>query len=60
MDVRLWELPAWFAACDFSPRGLLGGVQRGEAKFPASGAELSHLPDSLAAAKWPVWIFIKK
>ncbi|XP_075296833.1 mitochondrial nucleoid-associated protein 1 [Opisthocomus hoazin] len=28
MDVRLGELPAWFAACDFSPQGLLGGVQR--------------------------------
>ncbi|NXH22038.1 ATPK synthase, partial [Bucco capensis] len=28
MDVRLRELPAWLATCDFSPQGLLGGVQR--------------------------------
>lgn len=45
MDVRLGELPTWLATRDFSPRGLLGGVQKGEAKLPARGAELSHLPD---------------
>ncbi|KAM6111117.1 mitochondrial nucleoid-associated protein 1 [Pterocles gutturalis] len=28
MDVRLGELPAWLATCDFSPQGLLGGVQK--------------------------------
>lgn len=62
MDVRLGELPVWLATRDFSPQGLLGGVQKGEGKFLALGAELSHLPDLLAAAwsKWPAWIFIKK
>lgn len=50
MDVRLGELPAWMATCDFSPQGLLGGVQKGEAKFLVLGAELSHLSDLLAAA----------
>ncbi|NXF30447.1 ATPK synthase, partial [Nyctibius bracteatus] len=29
MDVRLGELPTWLATCDFSPQGLLGGVQKG-------------------------------
>uniref|UniRef100_A0A8B9C030 ATP synthase subunit f, mitochondrial n=1 Tax=Anser brachyrhynchus TaxID=132585 RepID=A0A8B9C030_9AVES len=28
MDVRLGELPTWLATRDFSPRGLLGGVQK--------------------------------
>ncbi|XP_015735669.1 uncharacterized protein C17orf80 homolog [Coturnix japonica] len=28
MDVRLGELPMWLTTCDFSPRGLLGGVQK--------------------------------
>ncbi|OXB75599.1 UNVERIFIED_CONTAM: hypothetical protein H355_015715 [Colinus virginianus] len=28
MDVRLGELPMWLATCDFSPRGLLRGVQK--------------------------------
>ncbi|KAM6403464.1 mitochondrial nucleoid-associated protein 1 [Rhynochetos jubatus] len=28
MDVRLGELPAWLAACDLSPQGLLGGAQK--------------------------------
>ncbi|KFP45398.1 hypothetical protein N324_04240, partial [Chlamydotis macqueenii] len=28
LDVRLGELPAWLAACDLSPHGLLGGMQR--------------------------------
>ncbi|KFP85184.1 hypothetical protein N311_08849, partial [Apaloderma vittatum] len=28
MDVRLGELPTWLATCDFSPQGLLGGVQK--------------------------------
>ncbi|NWU59188.1 ATPK synthase, partial [Dromas ardeola] len=28
LDVRLGELPAWLATCDFSPQGLLGGVQK--------------------------------
>ncbi|KAM6317617.1 mitochondrial nucleoid-associated protein 1 [Podargus strigoides] len=28
MDVRLGELPAWLSTCDFSPQGLLGGVQK--------------------------------
>ncbi|KFW05959.1 hypothetical protein N326_05953, partial [Eurypyga helias] len=28
MDVRLGELPAWLAACDLSPHGLLGGAQK--------------------------------
>ncbi|XP_039356815.1 uncharacterized protein C17orf80 homolog isoform X1 [Mauremys reevesii] len=28
MDVKLRELPAWLAACDFSPKGLLGAVQK--------------------------------
>ncbi|XP_068007285.1 mitochondrial nucleoid-associated protein 1 [Melanerpes formicivorus] len=28
MDVRLGELPMWLATCDFSPQGLLGGVQK--------------------------------
>ncbi|XP_074463988.1 mitochondrial nucleoid-associated protein 1 [Larus michahellis] len=28
MDVRLGELPAWLATCNFSPQGLLGGVQK--------------------------------
>ncbi|KAM6376769.1 mitochondrial nucleoid-associated protein 1 [Pluvialis apricaria] len=28
MDVRLGELPAWLTTCDFSPPGLLGGVQK--------------------------------
>lgn len=62
MDVRLRELPAWLATCDFSLQGLLGGVQKGEAKFFILGAELLHLPDLRAAAwsKWPVWIFMKK
>lgn len=62
MDVRLGELPAWLATCNFSPQGLLGGVQKGETKFMALGAELSHLPDLLAAgwSKWPVWILIEK
>lgn len=60
MDVRLGELPAWLATRNFSPQGLLGGMRKGKAKFPALGAELSHLPDLLAAArsKWPVWVFL--
>ncbi|XP_028941903.1 uncharacterized protein LOC114818774, partial [Antrostomus carolinensis] len=28
LDVRLGELPAWLATCDFSPQSLLGGVQK--------------------------------
>ncbi|XP_065591705.1 mitochondrial nucleoid-associated protein 1 [Cyrtonyx montezumae] len=28
MDVRLGELPMWLTTCDFSPWGLLGGVQK--------------------------------
>ncbi|XP_053904354.1 uncharacterized protein C17orf80 homolog [Malaclemys terrapin pileata] len=28
MEVKLRELPAWLAACDFSPKGLLGAVQK--------------------------------
>ncbi|XP_014133157.2 uncharacterized protein C17orf80 homolog isoform X1 [Falco cherrug] len=28
MDVRLGELPMWLATCNFSPQGLLGGVQK--------------------------------
>ncbi|XP_014812060.1 PREDICTED: uncharacterized protein C17orf80 homolog isoform X1 [Calidris pugnax] len=28
MEVRLGELPAWLTTRDFSPRGLLGGVQK--------------------------------
>ncbi|KFQ57672.1 hypothetical protein N334_09174, partial [Pelecanus crispus] len=28
MDVRLGELPAWLAACDLSPQGLLGGARK--------------------------------
>ncbi|XP_054250057.1 uncharacterized protein C17orf80 homolog [Indicator indicator] len=28
MDMRLGELPMWLATCDFSPQGLLGGVQK--------------------------------
>ncbi|XP_050764587.1 uncharacterized protein C17orf80 homolog [Gymnogyps californianus] len=28
MDVRLGELPVWLATRDFSPQGLLGGVQK--------------------------------
>ncbi|XP_010576873.1 PREDICTED: uncharacterized protein C17orf80 homolog isoform X2 [Haliaeetus leucocephalus] len=28
MDVRLGELPAWLATCNFSLQGLLGGVQK--------------------------------
>ncbi|NXK17156.1 ATPK synthase, partial [Arenaria interpres] len=28
MEVRLGELPAWLATRDFSPQGLLGGVQK--------------------------------
>ncbi|XP_003211560.2 uncharacterized protein C17orf80 homolog [Meleagris gallopavo] len=28
MDVRLGELPMWLTTCDFSPRGLLAGVQK--------------------------------
>uniref|UniRef100_A0A8C3GJN9 ATP synthase subunit f, mitochondrial n=1 Tax=Cairina moschata TaxID=8855 RepID=A0A8C3GJN9_CAIMO len=28
LDVRLGELPTWLATRDFSPRGLLGGVQK--------------------------------
>lgn len=42
MDVRLGELPTWLTTCDISPRGLLGGVQKGEAKFLALVAEASH------------------
>lgn len=42
LDVRLGELPTWLATRDFSPRGLLGGVQKGEAELPA---ELSPFPD---------------
>uniref|UniRef100_A0A669PRV2 Uncharacterized protein n=1 Tax=Phasianus colchicus TaxID=9054 RepID=A0A669PRV2_PHACC len=33
MDVRLGELPMWLTTCDFSPRGLLEGVQKGEANY---------------------------
>lgn len=40
MDVRLGELPVWLATRNFSPQGLLGGLQKGEAKFPALEAEL--------------------
>ncbi|XP_074870520.1 mitochondrial nucleoid-associated protein 1 [Carettochelys insculpta] len=28
MDVKLKELPAWLSACDFSPKGLVGAVQK--------------------------------
>ncbi|XP_024068152.1 uncharacterized protein C17orf80 homolog isoform X1 [Terrapene carolina triunguis] len=28
MEVKLRDLPAWLAACDFSPKGLLGAVQK--------------------------------
>ncbi|XP_067403385.1 mitochondrial nucleoid-associated protein 1 [Emydura macquarii macquarii] len=28
MDVKIKELPAWLSACDFSPKGLLGAVQK--------------------------------
>ncbi|NXE48684.1 ATPK synthase, partial [Casuarius casuarius] len=28
MDVKLGELPAWLATCNFTPRSLLGGVQK--------------------------------
>uniref|UniRef100_A0A8B9TX03 ATP synthase subunit f, mitochondrial n=1 Tax=Anas zonorhyncha TaxID=75864 RepID=A0A8B9TX03_9AVES len=28
LDVRLGELPTWLTTRDFSPRGLLGGVQK--------------------------------
>lgn len=40
MDVKLRELPAWLAACDFSPKGLLGAVQKGE---PGSLASSLHV-----------------
>nr|XP_009666899.1 PREDICTED: uncharacterized protein C17orf80 homolog [Struthio camelus australis] len=28
MDVKLGELPTWLATCNFSPKSLLGGVQK--------------------------------
>lgn len=49
LDVRLGELPTWLATRDFSPRGLLGGVQKGEAEPPARGAESSPFPDLSAS-----------
>lgn len=49
MDVRLGELPAWLGTRDFSPRGLLGGVQKGEVKSLALRAELTHLAGGLTA-----------
>ncbi|KFQ20928.1 hypothetical protein N331_08416, partial [Merops nubicus] len=35
LDVRLGELPAWLATRDFSPQGLLGGVQRAWSSYSA-------------------------
>lgn len=49
LDVRLGELPTWLTTQDFSPRGLLGGVQKGEAEPPACGAESSPFPDLSAS-----------
>lgn len=62
MDVRLGELTAWLGTRDFSPQGLLGGVQKGEVKSLALEAELAHLAGGLTAAwaKWPVCVSVKK